>query len=288
MKLACLTYLCHVLLVLMVSQSDSCDVMGARSCGGKPEKADRETDAIKYCIASRVYFECVHKNYRGCENKEKYETAMESILKGKCESSRRTRSCRTFLLGIRKRVDDLLGFCSDKIEDYKFNIIWDTPKQPEAADSVRSGGSHAPGASAKSGAAGSSPVQPAGVPDVCQVKAINDLCQPLTIHVKFNPSWNTVNKRSWCQQATTYFRCLKSRLDKCPQQEVQDQFQQLERYLQSQININCPGGIEGCTRYSTDARCKIGLLPSNSSSHLRKIFVQSVLHLLLLLLLLLF
>ena len=182
-------------------------------------------------------------------------------------------------------MDDLLAFCSDKIEDYKFNIIWDVPKQPDAADSVRSGGTHGGNVASKTGTPGSSPVQSLVPNDVCQVKAINDLCQPLMISVKFNPSWNSINKRGWCQQATTYFRCLKSRLDKCPQQDVQNQFQQLEHYLQSQININCPGGIDGCTRHSTDARCKIGLLQSNSSSalfYLANFLVQTVLPILLL------
>ena len=191
------------------------------------------------------------------------------------------------LSGIRKRVDDLLAFCSDKIEDYKFNIIWDVPKQPEAADSVRSGGgAHVSGGvSPKTGVSGSSAVQSLVPNDVCQVKAINDLCQPLVIHVKFNPSWNTMNKRAWCQQSTTYFRCLKSRLDKCPQPDVQNQFQQLEHYLQSQIGLNCPGGVEGCTRHSTDARCKIGSPSSNSSSPvlgLANFLVQTVLQILLL------
>lgn len=163
-------------------------------------------------------------------------------------------------------MDDLLVFCSDKIENYKFNIIWDKPKQPEAADSVRgAGGLHSPLGSGKTDLVGSSPNQIPLLNEACQVKTINDLCQPLMITVKFNPSWNTINKRGWCQQSTTYFRCLRSRLDKCPQQEVQNQFQQVEHYLQSQINMNCPGGIEGCTRHSTDARCKIGLMQSNSS-----------------------
>ncbi len=76
-------YLMNFLMIIMISNINACDVMGSRACGSKPEKEDRETDPIKYCIASRVYFECVHKKYRGCENKEKYETAMESIMKGK-------------------------------------------------------------------------------------------------------------------------------------------------------------------------------------------------------------
>jgi hypothetical protein len=104
------------------------------------------------------------------------------------------------------------------------------------------------------------------------------------IHVKFNPSWNSANKRGWCQQISTYFRCLKSRLDKCSEQDVQHQFQQLEHYLHSQININCPGGVDGCTRHSTDARCKIGLHQSSSTSstfRLTDFFVQSVLSILL-------
>ncbi|CAF1602981.1 unnamed protein product [Rotaria magnacalcarata] len=246
----------------------ACDVMGARACGEKPDKELRESDPIKYCIASRVYFECVHKKYRGCENKEKYEMAMESMLKG-----------------IRKRVDDLLGFCSDKIEDYKFNIIWESDKKPESADSVRAGGALSSGL-LKNDNIGSAPTQTLVSNDICQVKAINSLCQPLAITVKFNPSWNTVNKRSWCQQATVYFRCLKSRLDKCSQDDVQGQFQQLERYLYSQININCPGGVDGCTRHSADARCKIGLTQFNSSSStfcLAYFVAQSVLQILLLL-----
>ena len=71
-----------VLIVFIPPEINACDVMGSRACGQKPEKEDRESDPIKYCVASRVYFECVHKKYRGCENKEKYETAMESIMKG--------------------------------------------------------------------------------------------------------------------------------------------------------------------------------------------------------------
>ncbi|CAF1620058.1 unnamed protein product [Rotaria sp. Silwood1] len=241
--------------------------MGSRACGQKPEKDLRESDPIKYCVASRVYFECVHKKYRGCENKEKYEVAMESMMKG-----------------IRKRVDDLLAFCSDKIEDYKFNIIWESPKKIETIDSVRSGNTLT-SVSIKTHNNGLSPIQEILPNDLCQIKTINNLCQPLAITVKFNPLWNNINKRSWCQQATVYFRCIKSRLDKCSQQDIQSQFQQLERYLYSQININCPGGVDGCTRHSTDARCKIGLNQFNSSSStfcLVYFLVQSVLQILLL------
>lgn len=61
----------------------ACDVMGSRACGERPDKDDQESDPVKYCVASRVYFECLHKKYRGCENKEKYEMAMESMMKGK-------------------------------------------------------------------------------------------------------------------------------------------------------------------------------------------------------------
>lgn len=176
-----------------------------------------------------------------------------------------------------------MGFCSEKVEDYKFNIIWESPKKPEPVDSVR-GGSALSGTSLKTDNLALSP-QLSTTNDACQFKAINELCQSVAISVKFNPSWNSVNKRSWCQQATSYFRCLKSRLDKCPEQDVQSQFQQLERYLYSQININCPGGVDGCTRHSTDARCKIGITQYNSSSStfcLAYFVVQSVLQILML------
>jgi hypothetical protein len=103
------------------------------------------------------------------------------------------------------------------------------------------------------------------------------------INVKFNPSWNTANKRGWCQQTSIYYRCLKSRLDKCSDQDVLNQFQQREHHLYAQININCPGGVNGCIRHSTDPRCKAGLhtLSSISSTfRLTNFFVQSVLSIL--------
>lgn len=179
--------------------------------------------------------------------------------------------------GLRKRVDELLAFCTDKIEDYKFNIVWESPKKAQIADSVRQGGSSF-----------SSLLESPSSSDLCQVTAINNLCQPVMIHVKFNPLWNSANKRGWCQQKSNYFRCLKSRLDQCPQQEVQNQFQTLEHYLHSQINIHCPGGPAGCTRHSTDARCKLGFNQSNSSilkNRLPSLVVYSVLLQLVLLLL---
>ena len=123
--------------------------------------------------------------------------------------------------------------------------------------------------------------------DLCQVTAINNLCQPVMIHVKFNPLWNSLNKRGWCQQKLNYFRCLKSRLDQCPQHEVQNQFQTLEHYLHSQINIHCPGGVAGCTRHSTDARCKIGSNQSNSNISKYRLFYLAVHSVLLQILLLL-
>lgn len=81
-----ISYVFVFLFVCLVSETNACDVMGSRACGQRPDKDVRESDPVKYCIASRVYFECVHKKYRGCENKEKYEAAMESMMKGRrCE-----------------------------------------------------------------------------------------------------------------------------------------------------------------------------------------------------------
>jgi len=79
-----------IFILLLISKINACDVMGSRACGQKPDKDDQESDPVKYCVASRVYFECVHKKYRGCENKEKYEMAMESMMKGRKSSKDNT------------------------------------------------------------------------------------------------------------------------------------------------------------------------------------------------------
>ena len=67
------------LLYVLISNINACDVMGSRACGERPTKEDQESDPVKYCVVSRVYFECVHKKYRGCENKEKYDIKKQSF-----------------------------------------------------------------------------------------------------------------------------------------------------------------------------------------------------------------
>ena len=193
------------------------------------------------------------------------------------------------ILGIRKRVDELLGFCRDHVEDFKFNITWNSPQPSKTAVSIRRGGSpYSRDLSSNPGMFESSPVQSQRPNSPCQIKEINDLCQPLMITVKFNPSWSNIKKRGWCQQSRIYYLCLKSRLDKCPQQDVQNQFKQVEHYLRTQININCPGGVDGCTHQSRDVRCKTGVVQSDSTLpifYFSYCVVQMVLHMLLFLLL---
>ncbi|CAF1224052.1 unnamed protein product [Adineta steineri] len=194
-----------------------------QECGEQPEKKHRESDPVRYCGASHFYLECVHDKYRGCENKEKYEMVVESMLKD-----------------FPKRVDDLIAFCSDKIENYKINIVCESSKQAETADSIRNGSSHSPSGSLKYGTLSSSSAQSLVTNDLCQVKTIRNLCGLSMMNDKLNLSWNKAGKHDSCQQAMTYVRCLTLRENKCPQQNIQNEFIQLILNIERYIIINCP------------------------------------------------
>ncbi|CAF4432061.1 unnamed protein product, partial [Adineta steineri] len=87
-----------------------------------------------------------------------------------------------------KRVDDLIAFCSDKIENYKINIVCESSKQ---ADSIRNGSSHSPSGSSKNGTLSSSSAQSLVTNDLCQVKTIRNLCGLSMMNNTLNLSWKT-------------------------------------------------------------------------------------------------
>lgn len=36
-------------------------------------------------------------------------------------------------------------------------------------------------------------------------------------------------------------------------------YEKIQKYVHSQANINCPGGLEGCVANPNDVRCKMGV-----------------------------
>lgn len=36
-------------------------------------------------------------------------------------------------------------------------------------------------------------------------------------------------------------------------------YEKIQKYIHSQANINCPGGLEGCLANPNDVRCKMGV-----------------------------
>ncbi|CAF0862182.1 unnamed protein product [Didymodactylos carnosus] len=224
---------------------NACDVMGSRACGEKPGKELKEDDPTKYCLASKVYYECIHKKYRGCEDKEKYENAMESMLKG-----------------IKRRVSELQTFCDSKIEDFTVNIVWEEKKPVPDQDSVR--GNHQTVVNNPTNVGVGSSVSTGQKNDYCSISAVNQFCEPMRV-VRFVNNWNSLIKRQWCNQGQVFYRCIKSRVETCNDHDIRKHFENIEHYLQSQINANCPGGTEGCQK-SNDVRCKIGTFQSNRTT----------------------
>lgn len=46
-------------------------------------------------------------------------------------------------------------------------------------------------------------------------------------------------------------------------------YEKIEKYIHSQSNVNCPGGLEGCTANPNDIRCKLGVKYGEANSSTR-------------------
>lgn len=75
-------WLLMIMLVSIVPVVQACDVMGATYCIHKPEKDLKEENLEEYCDKYKEHLECTYSKYKGCDKKEKYETAMESMIRG--------------------------------------------------------------------------------------------------------------------------------------------------------------------------------------------------------------
>jgi hypothetical protein len=65
-----------------------------------------------------------------------------------------------------------------------------------------------------------------------------------------------------CNSATNYYNCIKTRLVNCiglQYVESYTYYEKIQKYVQSQSNLNCPGGLEGCIVNANDVRCKMGV-----------------------------
>ena len=65
-----------------------------------------------------------------------------------------------------------------------------------------------------------------------------------------------------CNSATSYYNCIKTRLVNCigvQYVESYTYYEKIQKYVQSQSNLNCPGGLEGCIVNANDVRCKMGV-----------------------------
>lgn len=225
-----------VLVLVLVCQfktSKACDIVGASACPHKPDNDLKEENFEDYCLKYKLNLECVYKKYKGCDKKEKYVEAMESMIKG-----------------LRKKAKQLAKQC-----DIEIDIPDDQPKKVVNIQDVRSNGQ---------------PTKKSTTPPPpCKINTISLDCHPIMTNVQFNPSWNGVMKSKWCNSAGPYHNCIKARLLDCYGPlyvESVAYYEKIQKYIHSQSNINCPGGLEGCTVNANDVRCKMGVKYGETSS----------------------
>lgn len=71
-----------------------------------------------------------------------------------------------------------------------------------------------------------------------------------------------VQKQKWCNSAGVYSNCLKTRMINCYGSQYAESlayYEKIQKYIHTQANLNCPGGLEGCIANPNDVRCKMGV-----------------------------
>lgn len=223
--------------------ANTCDIVGASACPHKPDNDLKEENFEEYCNKYKQHIECVYKKYKGCDRKEKYVEAMESMVKG-----------------LRKKAKQIMELCENEIE-----IPLQTPKPVDNSNMLRNNGHTTP--------------KKVSTGPPCKINTISTDCHPILTNVQFNPAWNGVLKQKWCNQATSYYNCIKSRLANClgvQYMESLSYYEKIEKYIHSQSNLNCPGGLEGCVANPNDVRCKLGV-KYGETSNANKLIIGSIL-----------
>jgi hypothetical protein len=230
-----------------------CDIVGASACPHKPENDLKEENFEEYCNKYKQHIECVYKKYKGCDRKEKYVEAMESMVKG-----------------LRKKAKQISELCEIDID-----VPVVTPKPVDNNNGLRNNGHTTQKGKGGGGGGGNGKneiAQTMGPP--CRINTISVDCHPILTNVQFNPQWNGMLKQKWCNQATAYHQCIKGRLQNCvgvQYMESLSYYDKIEKYIHSQSNVNCPGGLEGCAANPNDVRCKLGVKYGEVNSGAKRI-----------------
>ncbi|RMZ96915.1 hypothetical protein BpHYR1_044667 [Brachionus plicatilis] len=239
-------------LLACFKSSNTCDIVGASACPHKPDNDLKEENFDDYCNKYKLNIECIYEKYQGCEKNDKYADAMESMKRG-----------------LKKKAKQLSEDCDIEIE------LVDEKSKP---DKKKKGKDKSHGKKAKTTEPADNEYEyedeettTTGVP--CRINSISSRCHNLMQNVQFNPNWSGVIKQKWCNSAGPYYTCLKKHMINCHAaiyQESVSYYEKIQKYIHSTSNINCPGGLEGCSVNSNDVRCKMGVKYGETNDSLRK------------------
>jgi hypothetical protein len=224
-----LQFVC-LILAISIRTYETCDIVGASACPHKPEADLKDENFNEYCTKYKDHIECVYKKYKGCDRKEKYVEAMDSMVRG-----------------LRKKAKEIIELCEIEVD-----IPLTTAKPKVDVVGNVAGRNHNLLTSQK--------VQTTILP--CKINTIPHDCQSILPNAQFNTAWNGVLKQKWCTKATSYHSCIKNRLHDCIGVHYTDSlnyYDKILKYIYSQSNINCPGGLDGCIGNPSDIRCKMGV-----------------------------
>ena len=245
-----------LLLVFCSERSTPCDVIGATGCQHKPDAELKNESLESYCATYKTHLECVYAKYKGCDKRPKYADAMESMMRGlRRKAAEVEEACEDVEIAIPSEEDELAAA--------------EAAEEAAAAKKNKKGGKNNKNNKSsgnylrRNGLTRETTTTSTQLP--CRIGSIASDCHLILSNVQFNPSaWSGVVKQRWCNSAGPYHACIRTRLHNCvPGKsafiESLGYYEKIQQYVQTQANIYCPGGLEGCAVNAHDVRCKMGV-----------------------------
>lgn len=224
-----------IFLIFLTRSLDACDIVGASACPHRPDNDLKEENFPIYCEQFKKNLECVAKKYKGCDRMETYTLAMKSmvqVLKRKA-----------------KEIEELCKITIDLQETKptkKTTTTTKTTKKKTTKKKPRNSKNKTTQTTTTTTITTTTTTTTTQNPQ-CKINTIPSSCHSILNNVQFNAAWTGAIKQKWCNSATSYYNCIKLRLQSCygvQYMESMSYYEKIQNYVLAQSNKNCPGGID--------------------------------------------
>lgn len=209
----------------------------ASACPHRPDNEMKEENFPIYCEQFKKNLECVAKKYKNCDRMETYTLAMKSMIQVLRRKAKEIEELCKISIDLQETKPTKKTTTTTKTTKPKKT----TKKKPKKTTTLNTTLTTTIATSTTTSTT-TTTQNP-----LCKINTIPSSCHSILSNVQFNSAWTGAIKQKWCSSATSYYNCIKLRIQNCygvQYMESMSYYEKIQNYVFTQSNKNCPGGIE--------------------------------------------